>query len=195
MRAAGMGARVIVTETDPLRALEAVMDGYRVMPMAEAAAVGDFFCSVTGDTRVITRVNFEAMKDGAILCNAGHFNVEIDLEALAAMAVSSNPIRDGLEAYILGDGRRIHVLGQGRLVNLAVAEGHPSSVMDMSFANQALCSERLVDERIRLEKNVHPVPQAIDAQIAELKLAAMGIDIDVLTDEQKTYLNSWRQGT
>ena len=195
MRAAGMGARVIVTETDPLRALEAVMDGYQVMPMAEAAAVGDFFCSATGDTRIVTRPHFEAMKDGAILCNAGHFNVEIDLEALAAMAFSRDTIRDGLEAYTLDDGRRLHVLGEGRLVNLAVAEGHPSSVMDMSFANQALCSEYLALEEIRLEKNVHPVPQAIDARIARLKLSAMGIDIDVLTEEQKTYLNSWNQGT
>ncbi len=195
MRAAGMGARVIVTETDPLRAIEAVMDGYQVMAMTEAAAVGDFFCTVTGDTRVITRTHIQEMKDGAILCNSGHFNVEIDLEALDAMAVSRDLIRDGLEAFALADGRRIHLLGEGRLVNLALAEGHPSSVMDMSFANQALCSEYLVGQKVRLEKTVHGVPQAIDARIARLKLDAMGIGIDALTEEQKTYLTSWNQGT
>ncbi len=195
MRAAGMGARVIVTETDPLRALESLMDGYQVMPMAEAAAIGDFFCSVTGDIRVLAREHFEKMKDGAIMCNSGHFNVEIDLEALAAMSVSREIVRDGLEAFVLDDGRHLHVLGQGRLVNLAVAEGHPSSVMDMSFANQALCSEYLVREDIQPEEKVHPVPQAIDAQIARLKLDAMGIGIDGLTEEQRTYLNSWTQGT
>ncbi len=195
MRAAGMGARVIVTETDPLRALEAVMDGYQVMPMAEAAPAGDFFCSATGDTRVITRAHIQEMKNGAILCNSGHFNVEINLEALTAMAVSRDLIRDGLEAFVLADGRRIHVLGEGRLVNLAVAEGHPSSVMDMSFANQALCSEYLVRQEARLEKTVHGVPRAIDAKIARLKLEAMNIGIDALTEEQKAYLNSWNQGT
>jgi adenosylhomocysteinase len=195
MRAAGLGARVIVTETDPLRALEALMDGYQVMPMEEAAVRGDFFCSVTGNTRILSRAHFEAMKDGAILCNAGHFNVEIDLDALADMAVSRDLIRDGLEAFTLDDGRRLHVLGQGRLVNLAVAEGHPSSVMDMSFANQALCSEYLVREEVRMEKKVHRVPEAIDTQIARLKLDGMGVRIDDLTPEQETYLNSWDMGT
>jgi adenosylhomocysteinase len=195
MRAAGMGARVIITETDPLRALEAVMDGYQVMTMARAAPIGDFFCSVTGDTRVITKAHFETMKDGAILCNAGHFNVEIDLEALAAITISRDLIRDGLEAFTLGDGRRIHILGQGRLVNLAVAEGHPSSVMDMSFANQALCSAYLVREAGRLQNKVYGVPETIDAQIARLKLDGMGIHIDVLTEEQRNYLNSWELGT
>ncbi len=195
MRAAGMGARVIVTETDPMRALEAAMDGYQVMPMAEAAPRGDFFCSVTGNTRILTRAHFEVMKDGAILCNAGHFNVEIDLEALTDMAASRDHIRNGLEAFTLDDGRRIHVLGEGRLVNLAVAEGHPSSVMDMSFANQALCSEYLLSGKVRLEKKVHHVPEAIDIKIARLKLDGMGIRIDELTAEQESYLNSWTLGT
>ncbi len=195
MRAAGMGARVIVTETDPMRALEAAMDGYQVMPMAEAAPRGDFFCSVTGNTRILTRAHFEVMKDGAILCNAGHFNVEIDLEALTDMAASRDHIRNGLEAFTLDDGRRIHVLGEGRLVNLAVAEGHPSSVMDMSFANQALCSEYLLSGKVRLEKKVHHVPEAIDIKIARLKLDGMGIRIDDLTAEQDSYLSSWTLGT
>ncbi len=195
MRAAGMGARVIVTETDPMRALEAAMDGYQVMPMAEAAPRGDFFCSVTGNTRILTRAHFEVMKDGAILCNAGHFNVEIDLEALTDMAASRDHIRNGLEAFTLDDGRRIHVLGEGRLVNLAVAEGHPSSVMDMSFANQALCSEYLLSGKVRLEKKVHHVPEAIDIKIARLKLDGVGIRIDDLTAEQESYLNSWTLGT
>jgi adenosylhomocysteinase len=195
MRAAGMGAQVIVTETDPVRALEAVMDGYQVMTMAQAAPIGDFFCSVTGDVRVINRDTIATMKDGAILCNAGHFNVEIDIEALAAMAVSREVIRDGLEAFTLDDGRRLHLLGQGRLVNLATAEGHPSSVMDMSFANQALCSAYLVGEAGKLQNKVYGVPETIDAQIARLKLDGMGIHIDVLTDEQREYLNSYALGT
>lgn len=195
MRAAGMGARVIVTETDPLRALEAVMDGYQVMTMAEAAPIGDFFCSVTGNRRVIARSHVETMKDGAILCNAGHFNVEIDLEALAGMAESRELPRDGLESFTLADGRRIHILGQGRLVNLAVAEGHPSSVMDMSFANQALCSEYLVRKAADMQNNVYGVPETIDTKIARLKLDGMGIHIDTLTQEQENYLTSWNQGT
>jgi len=195
MRAAGMGARVIITETDPVRALEAVMDGYQVMPMAQAAPIGDFFCSVTGDTRVITGAHIQAMKDGAILCNAGHFNVEIDLDALAAMAVTRDVIRDNLEAFTLDDGRRIHLLGEGRLVNLAAAEGHPSSVMDMSFANQALCSAYLVREAARLNNRVYSVPEVIDAEIARLKLDGMGIQIDNLTKEQRQYLNSYDMGT
>ena len=195
MRAAGMGARVIITETDPVRALEAVMDGYQVMTMAQVAPIGDFFCSVTGDTRVITRAHIEAMKDGAILCNAGHFNVEIDLEALTAMSAAREIIRDNLEAFTLKDGRRIHLLGQGRLVNLAAAEGHPSSVMDMSFANQALCSAYLVRDAAGLHNAVYGVPDAIDAEIARLKLDGMGIHIDVLTKEQKQYLHSYDLGT
>ena len=195
MRAAGLGARVIVTETDPVRALEAVMDGYQVMPMAQAAPIGDFFCSVTGDTRVITRAHIEIMKDGAILCNAGHFNVEIDLEALAAMAVARDVIRDNLESFTLKSGRRIHLLGQGRLVNLAAAEGHPSSVMDMSFANQALCSAYLVREATGLNNTVYSVPEVIDTEIARLKLDGMGIQIDRLTEEQRQYLNSYDIGT
>jgi adenosylhomocysteinase len=195
MRAAGMGARVIVTETDPVRALEAVMDGYQVMTMAQAAPIGDFFCTATGDLRVIKRTHIETMKDGAILCNAGHFNVEIDIEALAGMANSREAIRDGLEAFTLDDGRRIHLLGQGRLVNLATAEGHPSSVMDMSFANQALCSAHLVREASQLQNKVYTVPETIDARIARLKLDGMGIDIDVLTNEQREYLNSYVLGT
>ncbi len=195
LRAAGMGARVIVTETDPLRALEAVMDGYQVMTMAEAAPIGDFFCSVTGNRRVIARSHVETMKDGAMLCNAGHFDVEIDLEALAGMAESRELLRDGLESFTLADGRRIHILGQGRLVNLAVAEGHPSSVMDMSFANQALCAEYLIREAAGMQNNVYGVPETIDTKIARLKLDGMGIHIDTLTQEQENYLTSWDQGT
>jgi adenosylhomocysteinase len=190
-----MGARVIITETDPLRALEATMDGYQVMPIAEAAAVGDFFCSVTGDVNVIRGEHFQAMKDGAIVCNSGHFNVEIDLGALADMAVSRRTVRDFLEEFTLSDGRRIALLGEGRLINLAAAEGHPSSVMDMSFANQALAAEHLVRNGKGLSKAVHKLPAHLDAEIARLKLDSMGIRIDVLTDEQKKYLSSWEMGT
>jgi adenosylhomocysteinase len=195
MWARGMGARVIITETDPLRALEATMDGYQVMPIAEAAAVGDFFCSVTGDVNVIRGEHFQAMKDGAIVCNSGHFNVEIDLGALADMAVSRRTVRDFLEEFTLSDGRRIALLGEGRLINLAAAEGHPSSVMDMSFANQALAAEHLVRNGKGLSKAVHKLPAHLDAEIARLKLDSMGIRIDVLTDEQKKYLSSWEMGT
>jgi adenosylhomocysteinase len=171
------------------------MDGYQVMPMAQAAPIGDFFCSVTGDRRVIARAHFESMKDGAILCNAGHFNVEIDTEALAAMAVTRDVIRDNLESFTLKSGRRIHLLGQGRLVNLAAAEGHPSSVMDMSFANQALCSAYLVREAAGLNHTVYSVPESIDLEIARLKLSGMGIQIDRLTEEQRQYLSSYDMGT
>ncbi|MCE5242374.1 MAG: adenosylhomocysteinase [Syntrophobacteraceae bacterium] len=195
MRAAGMGAKVIVTEVDPLRALEAVMDGYRVMPMAEAAGIGDFFCTLTGDIHVLRKEHFQAMKDGAIISNSGHFNVEIDLEALAEMAAKRRPIRDFVEEFQLADGRRVYVLGEGRLINLAAAEGHPSSVMDMSFANQALCSEYLAKNHATLKKQVYRVPLEIDKDIARLKLASMGVDIDTLTDEQVKYLNSWEMGT
>ncbi len=195
MRAKGLGSDVVVTEIDPLRALEAVMDGYRVMPMSEAATIGDFFCTVTGDVSVIRREHFEKMKDGAIVCNSGHFNVELDLEALSGIAKERVEIREFVEQFTLKSGKRIIVLGQGRLVNLAAAEGHPSSVMDMSFANQALCSEWIVKNHAKLERQVYPVPVEIDKEIARLKLKAMGVKLDVLTKEQEKYLNSWELGT
>ncbi len=195
MRARGMGARVVVTEVDPLRALEAVMDGYEVMPIAEAAKIGDFFCTLTGDINVIRKEHFEVMKDGAIVCNSGHFNVELDLDSLASMAKSRRMIRDFVEEFSLEDGRRIYVLAEGRLINLAAAEGHPSSVMDMSFANQALCVEYLVSNASKLENSVYSVPKDIDEEIARLKLASMGIAIDTLTEEQERYLHSWEMGT
>ncbi len=195
MRASGMGAKVIITEIDPLRALEAVMDGYQVMPMIDAARVGDFFCTLTGDIHVLRREHFELMKDGAIVSNSGHFNVEIDLEALAGLAQSRREIREFVEEFSLANGRRIYVLGEGRLINLAAAEGHPSSVMDMSFANQALCSEYMVKHAATLKKQVYRVPMEIDKDIARLKLANMGVAIDVLTAEQEKYLNSWEMGT
>lgn len=194
-RAAGMGARVIVTEVDPLRALEAAMDGYVVMPMNEAARMGDFFCTVTGDTSVIRKEHFDVMKDGAIVCNSGHFNVEVGCEYLAEVAASRRTIRDFVEEFTMPDGRRIVLLGEGRLINLAAAEGHPSSVMDMSFANQALASEFLAKHSKELSKQVHRLPQALDDEIARLKLASMGIKIDALTDEQTAYLSSWEMGT
>lgn len=194
-RAAGMGARVIVTEVDPLRALEAAMDGYSVMPMEQAAPFGDFFCTVTGDCNVVRKEHFELMKDGAIVCNSGHFNVEIDIDSLEKMAVSRRIIRDFVEEFTMSDGRRITLLGEGRLINLAAAEGHPSSVMDMSFANQALASEFLVKNSSKLSKQVHKLPDHVDNEIATLKLASMGIKIDVLTPEQVEYLNSWEMGT
>jgi adenosylhomocysteinase len=195
MRAAGMAARVIVTEVDPLRALEAAMDGYVVMPLAEAAKLGDFFCTVSGDKSVIRKEHFDLMKDGAIVCNSGHFNVEIDIPALEQMAVSRRTMRDFVEEFTMPDGRRIILLGEGRLINLAAAEGHPSSVMDMSFANQSLAAEFLVKDGKGLSKQVHRLPQSLDKEIARLKLAAMGIRIDELTPEQKEYLSSWEMGT
>jgi adenosylhomocysteinase len=195
MRAAGMGANVVVTEIDPLKSIEAVMDGYRVMPMAEAAPIGDFFITVTGDIKVLRKEHFEVMKDGAIVCNSGHFNVEIDIPALAKMAKRMRTIRDFVDEYTLSDGRRLNLLGEGRLINLASAEGHPSSVMDMSFANQALAAEHLALNSKSLEKKVYPVPAEIDTEIARLKLTAMGIRIDKLTAEQKKYLASWDMGT
>jgi len=195
MRGKGLGARVIVTEVDPLRALEAVMDGFAVMPMIEAAKLGDIFCTVTGDVNVIRREHFEVMKDGAIVANSGHFNVEIDIPALEGLAKSRRVIRDFVEEFALADGRRIYLLGEGRLINLAAAEGHPPSVMDMSFANQALCSEHMVKNGATLEKKVYAVPKAIDEQIAALKLESMGVRIDVLTSEQEKYLASWTEGT
>ncbi len=195
MRARGMGSNVIVVETDPLRALEAVMDGYTVMPIAEAAKVGEIFVTVTGDIHVLRREHFLGMKDKAVICNSGHFNVEIDIDALEAMAVSRRTIREFVEEYTLPNGRRINLLGEGRLINLASAEGHPASVMDMSFANQALSVEFAVKNRGRLEKKVYAVPGEIDSAIARLKLKAIGITIDELTEEQKKYLASWDIGT
>jgi adenosylhomocysteinase len=195
MRGSGLGARVIVTEVDPLRALEAVMDGFSVMPMDQAAKIGDIFCTVTGDINVIRKEHFEAMRDGAIVANSGHFNVEIDIPALEALAKARRIIRDFVEEFTMADGRRIYLLGEGRLINLAAAEGHPASVMDMSFANQALCSEHIVKNGSKLEKKVYAVPKAIDEEIAALKLKAMGVRIDVLTAEQVKYLASWQEGT
>jgi len=194
-RAKGMGADVIVTEVDPLKGLEAIMDGFRAMPMEEAAKVGDFFVTVTGNLKVIRKEHFAAMKDGAIVCNSGHFNVELDIPALAKLARRRKMVRDGVEQFILANGRRINLLGEGRLVNLAMAEGHPSSVMDMSFANQALAAEYLVKHGRSLKKQVYPVPAAIDKEIARLKLAGMGVDIDRLTKAQEKYLASWEMGT
>ena len=195
MRARGMGAQVIVVEVDALRALEAVMDGYRVMPMMEAAAIGDIFITLTGDINAIDQRHLEVMKDGAILANSGHFDVELNLEALAAMAEARRKVRPFVEEFLLADGRRLFVLGEGRLINLAAAEGHPASVMDMSFANQALCVEHLVLGEKRLEPDVYPVPKEIDDEIARMKLAAMGVRIDELTEEQRKYLTSWEEGT
>lgn len=195
MRARGLGADVVVTEVNPLRALEAVMDGYRVMPMNAAARIGDFFCTVTGDTKVVGKEHFEKMKDGAIVSNSGHFNVELDLEALAGMSKDRRVIREFVEEFTLRSGKKIVVLGDGRLVNLAAAEGHPSSVMDMSFANQALCSEWMVKNHRTLEKRVYPVPETMDREIARLKLKAMGVKVDVLSQEQEKYLTSWEMGT
>jgi adenosylhomocysteinase len=194
-RARGMGANVIVTEVDPLVALEAVMDGFRVMPMNEAAPIGDIFVTLTGDLNVIDRHHFEIMKDGALVANSGHFNVEINIPALEEMAVAKRLVRPFVEAYELPDGRVIHLLGEGRLINLAAAEGHPASVMDMSFANQALCAEYLVKNRANFEKKVYDVPEAIDREIARLKLASMNVNIDTLTEAQVKYLNSWQEGT
>jgi adenosylhomocysteinase len=195
MRAQGMGANVIVTEVDPLRALEAVMDGFRVMPMLKAAEIGDIFVTSTGDLNVIDKPHIEAMKDGALLANSGHFNVEVNIPALEEMAIEKRRIRDFVDQYVMSDGRRISLLGEGRLINLAAAEGHPASVMDMSFANQALGAEYVVRQGKNLEKRVYSVPKEIDREIARLKLTAMGIEIDTLTDEQKRYLISWKEGT
>jgi len=195
-RARGMGSHVVVTEVDPLKALEAVMDGYQVMPMLEAAKVGDIFCTVTGDLNVIDKHHFEVMKDGAIVANSGHFNVEINIPALAEMSVGApNLVRPFVEQYTLPDGRKINILGEGRLINLASAEGHPSAVMDMSFANQALSAEFMAKNAAKLEKKVYSVPADIDAEIARLKLEAMGVKVDVLTEAQVKYLASWEEGT
>jgi len=195
MRARGLGAQVVVTEVDPLRALEAVMDGFRVLPMLEAAKVGNIFVTSTGDKNVIDRHHMALMQDGAILANSGHFNVEINIPALEDMAIEKRRVRDFVDQYTLPDGRSISLLGEGRLVNLAAAEGHPASVMDMSFANQALCAEYIVQNAAQLEKRVYSVPSEIDQGIARLKLEAMGVEIDTLTAEQQQYLTSWESGT
>lgn len=195
MRAKGHGADVVVTEVDPLRALEAVMDGFRVLPMVEAAVVGDIFVTATGDINVIRREHFELMKDGAIVANTGHFNVEIDISGLEALAVSRRSMRPFVEEFTLPSGRHVYLLAEGRLINLAAAEGHPSSVMDMSFANQALAAEYLVKHAQGLEKRVYEVPHEIDAEIARLKLSSLGVAIDALTPEQVEYLGGWKAGT
>jgi len=195
-RAAGLGGQVIVTEVEPVKAIEAVMDGFQVMPMAEAAKIGDVFLTLTGNKHVLRGEHFQAMKDGAVVANSGHFNVEIDIPALEKLAGGKKErIRDYVDQYVLKNGHRINLLGEGRLINLAAAEGHPAAVMDMSFANQALSLEYLVKEGKGLAKKVHPVPLNIDREIARLKLASMGITIDQLTDEQKAYLSSWSEGT
>jgi adenosylhomocysteinase len=195
-RARGMGAQVIVTEVDPLKALEAVMDGYQVMPMQDAAKIADFFCTVTGDLNVIDAHHFKAMKNGAIVANSGHFNVEINIPALQKMSKGDpNRVRPFVEQYETRDGRKINILGEGRLINLAAAEGHPASVMDMSFANQALSAEYMARNADKLEKQVYSVPAEIDAEIARIKLDAMGVKIDTITAEQVKYLNSWEEGT
>jgi len=195
MRARGMGANVVVTEVDPLRALEAVMEGYRVMPMLEAAVIGDIFVTATGNVNVIDRAHIQRMKDGAILANSGHFNVEINIAALRELSATVRRLRRDVEQFVMPDGRRIALLGEGRLINLAAAEGHPASVMDMSFANQALCAEYMATNSARLEKRVYPVPQELDEAIAALKLRAMGIACDELSSEQAHYLSSWESGT
>ncbi len=195
MRAKGMGANVIITEVNPLKALEAVMDGYRVMPMIEAAPLGDIFVTSTGDINVIDRHHLERMKDGAIVANAGHFNVEINIPALEKMATAKRRIRPFVEQYKMPDGRTINLLGEGRLVNLAAAEGHPASVMDMSFANQALGAVYMVENADKLEPKVYVIPEDIDMEIARLKLAALGVEIDTLTPEQEAYLSQWQEGT
>jgi adenosylhomocysteinase len=195
MRAKGMGADVIIVEVDALKALEAVMDGFRVMPVAEAAKVGDIFCTLTGDINVIRKEHFLTMKNGAIVANSGHFNVELDLKSLGQISKKRRFIREYVEEYTLNGGKKINVLGEGRLINLAAAEGHPPSVMDMSFANQALCAEYMVQKGKTLKKMVYGVPEEIDREIARLKLASMGIKIDNLTAEQKKYLASWEMGT
>ncbi|MFH0769356.1 MAG: adenosylhomocysteinase [Chloroflexota bacterium] len=195
LRAKGLGSQVIVTEVEPVRALEAAMDGFQVMPMIEAAKIGDIFITVTGDKNVIDKAHLQVMKDGSILANSGHFNVEINIPALDSLARNKRGIRPFVDEYTLKDGRHLYLLGEGRLINLAAAEGHPASVMDMSFANQALCLEYLAKNRGKLEPKVYPVPENIDKQIARLKLSSMGIEIDTLTPEQKQYLASWQEGT
>jgi adenosylhomocysteinase len=195
MRAKGMGANVIVTEVDPLKAIEAVMDGYEVLPMARAAEIGEVFITATGDKSVIAGEHVDRMRDGAILANAGHFNVEIDIPAIRERARSTREARQFVEEFELRDGRRVYLLAEGRLVNLSAAEGHPAQVMDMSFANQALASEYAVENKGKLERKVYAVPEPIDKEIARLKLETMGVEIDRLTEEQERYLSSWSEGT
>ena len=195
MRARGMGANVVITEVNPMKALEAVMDGYSVMPLEDICHKADVIVTLTGDINVIRKEHFESMKDGVIVCNSGHFNVEIDIPALAKMAKKKRTVRDFVDEYTLSDGRRINLLGEGRLINLAAAEGHPASVMDMSFANQALCSEYMAKNYKKLEKKVYKVPEHIDNNIAKLKLESLGVKIDSLTKEQEKYLDSWEMGT
>jgi adenosylhomocysteinase len=195
MRARGMGANVVVTEIDPLKALEAVMDGYRVMPVMEAAKIGDIFLTATGDINVFDIQHMDVMKDGVLMANSGHFDVEINIKALAKKAGEPKRIRPFVDQYVMPDGRRINILGEGRLINLAAAEGHPASVMDMSFAGQALAAKYLVDNKGKLPNKVITVPAEIDQDIARIKLAAMGIEIDTLTEQQAKYLNSWEEGT
>jgi len=195
MRARGLGARVVVTEVNPLKALEALMDGYEVLPMAQAAQIGDIFCTLTGDLNVIREEHFHAMKDGAILANSGHFNVEIDIQALERLSTGRRQIRDSVEEFTLKNGNCLYLLAEGRLVNLAAAEGHPSAVMDMSFANQSLAAEFIAKNHHKFQKQVYPVPQEIDEEIARLKLAAMQVEIDTLTPEQEKYLASYDLGT
>ena len=194
-RARGLGAEVIVTEIDPTKAIEAVMDGFRVMSMDEAAKIGDVFCTVTGNKSVLRKQHFDVMKDGAIISNSGHFNVEIDIPALDAMSSSKRTTRAFVEEFSIKDGRKINLLGEGRLINLASAEGHPPSVMDMSFADQALSCEYLVKNYKSMEKKVYVVPEELDKRVAKLKLESMGVSIDVLTPEQEEYLASWNEGT
>jgi adenosylhomocysteinase len=195
LRARGLGAHVIVTEVDPMRALEALMDGYEVMPIEQAAAIGDIFCTATGDKHVIDEEHIASMKDGAILCNTGHFNVEINIPALRSLAAETREARQFVEEFTLSDGRRLYLLADGRLVNISAAEGHPAIVMDMSFANQALSTEYAVQHAATLERKVYPVPREIDEEIARLKLETMGVSIDSLTEEQAKYLASWDEGT
>ena len=195
MRARGLGSKIVVTEIDPVRALEAAMDGHQVMPMESAAAIGDIFVTITGNTSVLDQQHFEVMKDGAILANSGHFNVELNLKALEKMSDQHRTVRANVEEYKLTDGRRLFLLGEGRLINLSAAEGHPASVMDMSFANQALCAEYIAGAQEKLPVDVHPVPELIDREVARLKLDSMGMSIDDLTEQQRKYLASWEEGT
>jgi adenosylhomocysteinase len=195
MRADGMGAKVIVVEVNPVKGIEAAMDGYQVMPIAEAAKSGDIFVTVTGDIHVIRKEHFEVMKEGVIVCNSGHFNVELDLDGLETITTAKRMIRDFVEEHTLQNGKNIYVLGEGRLINLAAAEGHPAAVMDMSFANQALSAEYMMKNASSLEKTVYAVPEDLDREIARLKLESMGIRIDALTPEQEEYLASWEMGT
>jgi adenosylhomocysteinase len=195
MRAKGLGADVIITEINPVRAIEAVMDGFRVMPMTEAVKIGDIFVTVTGNKSVLAAEHFERIKDGAVICNSGHFNVEIDIPALERLSISKRSVRPMIEEYQLKDGRNVYLLAEGRLVNLAAAEGHPAAVMDMSFANQALAAEYLLQHAKELKNQVYPVPEHLDRQIAKLKLESMGVQVDKLTPDQEHYLASWQEGT